>query len=397
MTAPETPLHRELRARGDGELLDAALGAVSPVVAEHVQRLRVQEEARAIVAAERARESFAEPPSTLDLSSELAIEDGPLAYTIADLHPTGSNSLLAAPFKSGKTTLTLNLVRALADREPFLTPQFVTALQAGRRVAWLNYELSPVQARTWLRRLGLRNPSSVSVLHLRGYQLPLWEDSVRGWIRDWLRHRCVGFLIVDPVARSLAGLSENSNDDVTRFTDAFDQLKREAEVDDALLVTHTGRALMEEGDERARGATRFDDWADVRWVYTRVKSGPQRFLSATGRDVEVPEFGLAFDAETMRLTPDGFGFSRQIQAIQNLAVKVHAAVTAKPGLTVTDLRTTVTGKATSIAQAIEMAEALGWIRVEIDGQRKRHYPATTAEPEPPHPPSDATDPPPEQT
>src|SRR5205807_2645857 len=75
--------------------------------------------------------------------------------------------------------------------------------------------------------------------------------------------------ILDPVARAIVGWpgareTENSNTAVAEFLDTLDQLKFEGGVEDLFLAHHTGRAAQTPGAEHGRGATRWDDWPDVR-------------------------------------------------------------------------------------------------------------------------------------
>ncbi len=69
------------------------------------------------------------------------------------------------------------------------------------------------------------------------------------------------------------------------------------------MPTHTGRAAMDVGSERARGATRLDDWADVRWLLTRGTGEDidNRYFRATGRDVETDEGVLEYNPLTRGL------------------------------------------------------------------------------------------------
>ena len=134
--------------------------------------------------------------------------------------------------------------------------------------------------------MDIQNPDRVSVLNLRGFRLPITAPSVEDWIVRWLEEREVTAWVVDPFARAAVGTDENSNTEVGVWLDTLDVIKERAGVRDLILPTHTGRAEQEAGQERARGATRLDDWADVRWLLTKDEQG-DRFFRATGRDVEV--------------------------------------------------------------------------------------------------------------
>jgi hypothetical protein len=101
-------------------------------------------------------------------------------------------------------------------------------------------------------------------------------------------------------------LDENSNVEVGMMLEALDEIKALAGVRELIIVTHTGRALQTFGGERARGATRLDDWADVRWLLM-IGKDPEtrqqaRFFRAHGRDVDVDEGRLTFDPITRILT-----------------------------------------------------------------------------------------------
>jgi hypothetical protein len=67
---------------------------------------------------------------------------------------------------------------------------------------------------------------------------------------------------------------------------AIDELLLEAGIDEALVVHHMGHS-----GERARGDSRLRDWPDVEWRLMRQDDDPAspRFLTAYGRDIDVPE------------------------------------------------------------------------------------------------------------
>jgi hypothetical protein len=109
---------------------------------------------------------------------------------------------------------------------------------------------------------------------------------------------------------------------------AFDALLKEAETADAVLVTHLGHT-----GERARGDSRFRDWPDVEWRLVRQddQPGSPRFLSAYGRDVDVPESQLAYDPQTRRLTL--LGGSRNDLKFMAALDAVVSLLEGSPGLT----------------------------------------------------------------
>lgn len=292
---------------------DVALNGYRPTPEEVQRRVISQlarEEAARLLAEARAADAIALPAPGQTLMDDLAEPPSGPKYAVAELHPHGGNSLLVAEKKAGKTTLALNLTRALADGLPFLERFAVEPMDG--RVAFLNYEISADLFREWATDLEIQHPERVArPLHIRGRTLPFWESAQLDRIADWLRGEEVEWLIVDPAARAWSGLVDNENDNakVARFTEALDALKEAAEVPNLLLTTHTGRAKREEGEEAARGATRLEDWADSLWYLTRDRDGA-RALRATGRDVEVEALDLQFHPDR-RLTATGLTRSQR--------------------------------------------------------------------------------------
>ncbi len=250
-------------------------------VQKRMHRIRAENEARRRITSEYAGESYTLPAPGRTLADDLAVPPRKRKYTIDELHTVGGNSLLVAQYKTGKTTLLLNLVQALADHKPFLGHFDVAALDG--RIAFWNYELDPDMFRTWARDIGIEHPEHVAEpFHLRGASLPIWRPSVADQVVDWLRSNEVQFLIVDPAAQAWNGLveTENDNTDVGGFLHILDEIKRRAEVPDLVLATHMGRGHADEDNERSRGATRLEDWMDAGWYLTKEKKTDTRTLRA---------------------------------------------------------------------------------------------------------------------
>lgn len=273
--------------------------------------------------------TFRIPPYTPSLTAELQIPDEPVRYTVERVLPVGGNVLLTASYKTGKTIMLNNLARALADEVPFLD-RFAVGAHAGRIGLW-NYEVSGGQYRRWLRAAGIEHTDAIAVLNLRGFRMPVTTSSVEDWIVAWLVEQEVWLWAVDPFARAYvgSGRSENDNTEVGAFLDTLDVIKERAGVSDLILPTHTGRAIAEEGEERARGATRLDDWADVAWTLTK-NDEDVRFFSAAGRDVDVPEEKLTFNPETYSLSLGGG--DRKWERNRRIEAAVLAVVVASPGI-----------------------------------------------------------------
>lgn len=338
-------------------------------VEKRAHLLRIQRAATLKVEHEEAASTFRLAPSRVTLREELELAEETLPYTIQALHPTGSNTLLTAQFKVGKTTLLSNIMWCLLDQMPFLG-RYEVSKPLGR-VAYWNYELSERQFRTWLRSLGIVNLDGGAVWNLRGHRLPLQVPFVEDEAVQWLRDREVTALIVDPFARAYGG-DENSNFEVGKFLEALDVIKRRAGVEDLFIAAHTPRMAQAPGTERARGAARLDDWADARWILT--KENERRYFYAEGRDVQVAEQGLDYDNETRRLTTVSGSrtedhLSQKVEKALQVAVEV---VANNDGITATELRKKMTGDSTHHNDGVRAAIERGLISETPDGKAKRY-------------------------
>ncbi|WP_280509083.1 AAA family ATPase [Nocardia cyriacigeorgica] len=307
-----------------------------------------------------------EPPELLCLSDLLEEPDEPLVYRVSGLWPLGGRVLLAAQYKSGKSTMVGNAVRSLADGDLFLD-RFET--EPVGKVVLIDTELDPRTLRRWLREQGIRKTASVSVLPLRGRvsAFDILDRSVRSeWVTRLSGANVVILDCLRPVLDSL-GLSEDK--DAGKFLVAFDDMLAEAGVGEAMVVTHMGHQ-----NERARGDSRLLDWPDVPWKIVRDENDV-RFFSAFGRDVDVPEGALSFDPDSRRLTYEGG--SRKDVSGKALMPDLLALLRAQPGLSGRQIETELMNKGAGqrdIRAALKSARTDGVVRVE-PGQRNAllHY------------------------
>lgn len=317
---------------------------------------------------------FAAPPYRRTLTEQLAREREPVRQRIAGLADVGSNVLIQAKHKTGKTTLTANLLRSFADGEPFLGT--LDVIPPERRIGLVNFEMSENKMDDWLRDVGITDTDRVSVLNLRGYSLPLIAERTQQFYVEWARDCDLEVLILDPWGRAMSGSgSENSNDDVRRVLEILGEIKRQAGMSDLYVLAHMGHQEFEIGQERARGASELLGWPDSLWVLTKDSTGA-RFLSAVGRDVEFPESQLAFDLDTRRLTVAGSGVDRRSAAAQGHAEKVADIVrNSTKTLNVSTVRNALAEQGVTNRDeqqgAIRAAESRGLIYLEENPRDKR--------------------------
>ena len=258
---------------------------------EEILKQTARNNAKKQITDANAATRYALPISVRTLTEELAKPDEDITFIIDQLWPTGANISLTATYKAGKTSTINNIVKALTDGET-LFGHFPTH-HTGRIAIW-NYEVSANQIRRWLREVNIRNTDNISLMNMRGHTWPLTSEYVMEKTIQWLFDNDITTWLIDPLARAFVGSGdENSNQDVGIFLDTLDYIKDQAGVKNLLIAAHTGRNA-EQGNNRARGASRFDDWVDARWMLTKDTDG-QRWFTADGRDVQLDESRLDWD------------------------------------------------------------------------------------------------------
>lgn len=322
-------------------------------------------------AEDSASEAAARPPLT-SLPDLLAEPDDPVEYRIEDLWPLGGRVVLAAQNKSGKTTLTGNAIRSLVDGDEFLGKYAVEPVE---RVVLLDDEMSRGQVRRWLSDQSIRKTDKVDVVTLRGAlsSFNILDPATR---REWARLiRGADVVVFDCLRPALDALGLSEDKDSGRFLVAFDELCREAEVGELLVVHHMGHS-----NERSRGDSRIEDWPDVKWRLVREDADDERsprYFSAYGRDVDEPESLLVYDPVTRHLAIGG-GSRKQARAV-GISSDVVAYVAAHPGCTKSEVEASVGKKAVDTRAAIKALIDAGALRFEI-GPRNAHllYPNDAA-------------------
>lgn len=274
-------------------------------------RLRADKRAGHVVLSDRehnALQALSARPEVKPLAELLAETPAGLPDRIDGMSLVGGNTLMFASYKTGKTSLALNVARSLVDDVPFLGQYEVIPLQ-GNLIYW-NYELPAEQFTQWLRMQGIKNVDKVIPLNLRGRPTHPQTESDFEWLVGEIARFDGEALIIDPLAVAIKG-DPNRGDVATEFTETLDDLKHISGARDLFMTAHTGhpRGATRSGVQTnlwAAGHSRFMGWADVLWTYAEGRGGA-RLLSAKGRyDDDVEEMELAFDKATKRLTFGGW-------------------------------------------------------------------------------------------
>jgi hypothetical protein len=308
-------------AAGDGETRRAV--AYAARVGHEMERERARRDARRMLdAEERGR---IEAPDIVTLGELLAQPEEPVIWRIEGWQPHRSRVILSAPFKGSKTTTRDNLTRSLVDGDPWLGVYPVRKVSGA--VAILDTEMSRSQLRRWLRDQHIQNVDRVIVIPMRGQALSLnlLDADVRSQWATWLRERNVDYLILDCLRPVIDALGLDEHRDAGRILVAFDALLDDADIPEACIVHHMGHT-----GERSRGDSRLRDWPDVEWRIVRQDEKPSsaRYITAYGRDVDIPESQLAYDPTTRHLTI--IGGTRQEATIDQTLSDVLAVLDGKP-------------------------------------------------------------------
>jgi RecA-family ATPase len=280
-------------------------------VEKRLEKLRIDHEAKKRLVSEITRQrQFELPESGWTADEFLAENEEPPEAVVKGLHYRGNNTLLVAQYKTGKTTLEINLARSLVDGVPFLG-QFDTYMPYGK-VAFFNYEMDKKQFRYWLNQTEIENTDRILPLNLRGYRLAFWDEGEMNRLAEYLLSEEVGFIIMDPASKAWRGLIDNEGDNVqlSEFFGAIDELKRLADVSNLLLAVHTPR---EEGSNRARGGGEIEAWPDGNWYLGKARGSQTRVLRAEGRDIELDETALSYVSETRALLAVGTTEDRKFE------------------------------------------------------------------------------------
>lgn len=290
-------------------------------VEKRLDKLRIDHEANKRLVSEITRQrTFELPDKGWTADDFLSEDESPPEPVIKELHYRGNNTLLVAQYKTGKTTLEINLMRSLVDGVPFLG-QFDTYLPYGK-VAFFNYEMDKKQFRHWMNETEIENTDRILPINLRGWYLPFWEDKIMNELAEYLLSEQVGFIIMDPAARAWRGLIENEGDNIqlSEFFGAIDELKRLADVSNLLLAVHTPRD--EAASNRARGGGEIEAWPDGNWYLSKLRGTKTRALRAEGRDIELEETALTYIDETRELravgTPEDRKFEEGVEMAMNV-------------------------------------------------------------------------------
>lgn len=263
-------------------------------------------------------------------------------WLIKELIPPGSRVLVNAQWKTGKTTLGVNLLHTLVTGRDFLR-RFSLATKPLEAVAYWNHEVDQQTFLGWLHDRGLIDPDEpygrrIFPLHTRDFtsQINFDNDAAVEWAVNWLKERRIEAWFIDTLSRLYTG-SEKENDEITRWWQTMNEVAAKAGVKTVVIFHHTG--YSEEAQERGRGASALMGLPDV-LVSFRHNGKPGEFppdnirwLKAFGRNVHLDEVELDYAGDATReLFVTGSGNKRETPGLRDAAASVALYLHDTPGV-----------------------------------------------------------------
>ncbi|TLP72956.1 ATP-binding protein [Nesterenkonia sphaerica] len=253
---------------------------------EEIASQRRRKQAREALAAEDARDVPLPALPTLDAFIEEHLDDQ-TPYLIDGLWPAMSRVLFTAAPKFGKTSTVANLLRSLADGDPFLG-RFAVEKEPPA-VLLIDTEMTASTLARWLDGQQITNTELIRPITLQGHlsSFNILEPETR---ERWARHLEAGpgqVVILDNLRPMLDALGLDENREAGRFLTAWDELMADMGAAESMIVHHTGH-----NGERARGDSALRASNAAMWQGVLGKADDMtsdRYFSAYGRDVNVPE------------------------------------------------------------------------------------------------------------
>lgn len=366
---------RELVSRGFGDPLKTEADTRE----QHVIRLAVQREMN-LEADEMARRNRASRDMRIPITrTMLDALEAPLpepAQLVEGLVIGEGVTLLSAQNKTGKSTVGVNMVRAVLYGED-LFGRFPTHFPADAGVGVWNAEVSASTYERWMIERGLddQHAKRLAFLHMSGYPvdllLPVWRD----YAVNWLREHTVKLWLLDPFSKIFRG-DENSATDVNAWWMVLREIMTEAEVPAAFVIHHAGHSA-DDGRARARGSSAIEGDPEVVLSYRHGgKEGEfppdnKRYLSGVGRIDNIPSVTLDYDTVARRLYVDesskGIETDRQINDDLEVALIVWDLLEGKNDaawVSKQPVKDAAQGMSDRrVLAALKRAHARGWIEI----------------------------------
>ena len=216
-----------------------------------------------------AKRRLAEATNKYDVPEFKVIDTVPdrNPWRIEGLISTGAYVMISAQKKAGKTTLGLNLVRALINGGMFLG-KFRTFGQS--KVGLVDLGSLEFHLADWLRKCGLLGDDRLVTMPLRGRakSLGILDEDRREQFVHQLQDNAVDVLIIDPLGPLLRayGIDEKDNTLVGQVVDLINEATQDAGVSELIIMHHHGK----DDSLGARGASVLGNTPTSLWSLRRT-------------------------------------------------------------------------------------------------------------------------------
>lgn len=219
------------------------------------------------------------PFRTVDEMEEIAEEE--IEWLLPDLIAPGDKIMLAAPQKSLKSWLALELTRSLTCGLPFLRRVEWTPTRTAK-IGFVQEEGSPS---LWARRvsmLGISGNTNAHFSHRTGFRFtePSYTDELISSARDL----GLEMLILDPLQRMMPGVDSNSDSEVGIVWDEVFRIQQALPHLVVMIVHHANKTSRLEW-ESIRGSSRHAGEVDLGLFLERANEENTLKMWMDGRDI----------------------------------------------------------------------------------------------------------------
>ncbi len=264
---------------------------------------QARNEAKRLARAEEASKNWKDWGEDRNLGVALEQLPETINWLFPNIVRMSDNMLMAAKYKTGKTTMLWSLIKSMVDGTPLFGRFEVPEDIEGTKIGIWNCEMTEDGFLHYGRKAGVQHADRAALKNLRGYNVPfLHNEKARDETVQWLGRNGVKIWIIDSWSKICAwnGIDMSDNSEVMKLCDELDKIKNDAGVESIILTAHTPKNQME-GEESAIGAQNLSGWADTIWMLTKGKNKDGktgRFLSSEGRNEPMEETEILLDEET---------------------------------------------------------------------------------------------------
>lgn len=193
-------------------------------------------------------------------------------------------NIISGDESSGKTTLMINLCKAISDGEEFLGLRTVR-----QKILYISSEMSGKDISQIFEKIGLKNRNNVKIMELHEYPLTMLEYSVMD----------ADLIIIDLFIQIL--INEGKDPNVYKDVNEMYATLRKGSIfsDKTIILVHHLNKLGE-----INGSVSLGGASDTRMILSmpEKRKSPERVLSVYGKNVEQKDMNIHFDFPSRIMT-----------------------------------------------------------------------------------------------